>query len=52
MVSFHLGAEICAIDLEAAIERLGPEALRAAEAHGNDLVLEAALEEAARSSSG
>jgi alanyl-tRNA synthetase len=37
-LSFHLGAETCTIDLDAPADRLGPEALRAAEARANDLV--------------
>jgi alanyl-tRNA synthetase len=37
-VSFHLGAETCTIDLDLPLARLGPEALRAAEARANDLV--------------
>jgi len=38
-VSFHLGAEICTIDLDRPPAALGPERLRAAEAAANDLVL-------------
>lgn len=37
-VSFHLGDETCTIDLDVAADRLGPDALRAAEARANDLV--------------
>jgi len=37
-VSFHLGEETCTIDLEAPASALGAAALRAAEAHANDLV--------------
>ncbi|MFL5301741.1 MAG: alanyl-tRNA editing protein, partial [Anaeromyxobacteraceae bacterium] len=36
--SFHLGDETCTIDLDVAADRLGREALRAAEARANDLV--------------
>jgi alanyl-tRNA synthetase len=36
--SFHLGAELCTIDLDAPISRLDAAALRAAEARANDLV--------------
>jgi alanyl-tRNA synthetase len=37
-VSFHLGDETCTIDLDVAADRLGPNALRAAEARANDHV--------------
>jgi alanyl-tRNA synthetase len=36
--SFHLGAELCTIDLDAPASRLDAAALRAAEARANDLV--------------
>jgi alanyl-tRNA synthetase len=37
-ISFHLGAELCTIDLDAPVARLDGAALRAAEARANDLV--------------
>ena len=37
-VSFHLGEEICTIDLDLPLAALGPDALREAEARANDLV--------------
>ncbi len=37
-VSFHLGAETCTVDLDCALDRIGPEGLREAEAAANEAV--------------